>query len=362
MMAASKQQRLTNSRNSIRRFCLLFLGAMLVGSLLLWAQAPPETVGRIYGEDIQVHGPSSVEVEGGFSVTVLASGSTVTVRSGQARLLLAEGGEVGICGPAHFSVLKSGGAITLAIDYGRVHAKLENASPLTFYTPLIVASPVAIASGPRDVTVGLDQSGAMCVLAAHGAVRIEQQLTGQSVLLPQSGELFLSGGQIEAMRNPSGSCQCEVVVARSQPLVQTRPPQLSLLASAASVRPNPPAAENKPATQDPQKPPTIEEPVYQVLMPPLTFDAASPAPPPQPSPETILLVRQARVRPVKVFRGHVEEPPAPPPVPTIAVHKAELIPIPEEMPAKKEVSVLARIRNFFRRLTSRGPCAGAGCG
>jgi len=361
-MAAIQQQRITNSRNSLRRFCLLFLGAMLVGSLLLWAQAPPETVGRIYGEDIQVQGPSSVEAEGGFSVTMLASGSTVTVRSGQARLLLAEGGEVGICGPAHFSVLKSGGAITLAIDHGRVHAKLENASPLTFYTPLIVASPVAIASGPRDVTVGLEQSGAMCVLAARGAVRIEQQLTGQSVLLPQGGELSLAGGQIEAMRNPSGNCQCEVVVARSQPAVQSKPPQLSLLASAARARPNPPAAENKPATQDPQKPPTIEAPVYQVLMPPLTFDAASPAPPPQPSPETILLVRQARVRPVKVFRGRVEEPPAPPPVPTIAVHKAELIPFPEEMPAKKEVSVFARIRNFFRRLTSRGPCAGAGCG
>ena len=360
MMAASKQQRLTNSRNSIRCFCLLFLGAMLVGSLLLWAQAPPETVGRIYGEDIQVHGPSSVEVEGGFSVTVLASGSNVTVRSGQARLLLAEGGEVGICGPARFSVLKSGGAITLAIDYGRVHAKLENASPLTFYTPLIVASPVAIASGPRDVTVGLDQSGAMCVLAARGAVRIEQQLTGHRVLLPQGGELSLAGEQIESMRGASGSCQCEVLVARSQPLEQVQPPQLSLLASAASARLYPPAAEYQTAPQDTQKPPTIEEPVYQVVMPPLTFDAASPAPPPQPSPETILLLRQARVRPVKVFRGRVEEPPAPP-APLVAVQKAEVIPLLEQRPAKKEASMLARIRNFFRRLTSRGPCAGAGC-
>ena len=359
MTDASKQPRPTSPQNSFRRSYLFLLGILLAGSLLLWAQAPPETVGRIYGEDIQVQGPSSAEVEGGFSVTVLASGSTVTVHSGQARLLLAEGGEVGICGPAHFSVLKSGGAITLALDYGRMHTRLENAGLLTFYTPLIVASPMAIVGAPRDVTVSLEPSGAMCVLAARGAVRIEQQLTGQSVLVPQGGELSLTGGQIESMRSASGSCQCEVLVARSQPIEQTRPPQLSILASAASARPNPLPA-NKPLTPDPQKPPMIEEPVYQVLMPPLTFDAASPAPPPPPSPEMILLVRQARVRPVKIFRGRVEEPPAP--AQAVAVQKAEVIPLLDGRSAKKEATLLERIRNLFRRLTSRGPCAGAGCG
>ena len=352
--------RLASSSQYLRRFYLPLLSAVLVGSLVLWAQAPSETVGRIYGENVQIHGPSSVADEGGFSASVLFSGSSVTVRSGQARLLLADGGEVGICGPAHFSVLKSGGAITLAIDYGRLHAKLENTIPVTFFTPLIVASPVAIAGGPRDVTLGLEPSGAMCVLAAQGAMRIEQQLTGQSVLLPQGGELSLAGGQIESMRGDSGGCQCEALAARSQPSEQTKPPQLSLLASASSVRPSLPEADKRPVVPDPQNPPTIEDPVYQVLMPPLTFDASSPVPPPAPSHETILLVRRARVRPVKVFRGRVEEPPAPL-VQPVPVQRAEIFPIPREMPAKKEASLLIRIRNFFRRLTSRGPCAGAGC-
>jgi len=347
------RQKLAGGTQNLRRVSLPVLSAVLLGSLCLWAQAPSETAGRIYGEDVQIHGLSSVQEEGGFSVSVLFSGSSVTVRSGQARLLLADGGEIGICGPAHFSVLKSGGAVTLAIDYGRLHAKLGNAGPVSFFTPLILASPVAIADGPRDVTLGLEPSGAMCLLATQGAMRIEQQLTGQSVLLPQGGQLSLADGQIESLRGDSSSCQCEVPVARAQPSVQAKPPQWSLLASASSARPTLPVAGNKPIPPGSQKPPMIEEPVYQVLMPPLTFDASSLAPPPMPSPETILLVRRARVRPVKVFRGRVVQPTAPPQ--PVIVERAEILPMPKEIPAKKEASLLIRIRNFLRQLASRGP-------
>src|ERR1700676_1320300 len=52
------------------------------------------------------------------------------------------------------------------------------------------------------------------------------------------------------------------------------------------------------------------EPVYTVLMPPLSFDANSPEPPPDPGPETILLVREVRLRPSVEFRGHVDPAPA----------------------------------------------------
>ncbi len=51
-------------------------------------------------------------------------------------------------------------------------------------------------------------------------------------------------------------------------------------------------------------------------MPPLVFDASSPAPPPEPSPEMIQLVREVRVTPDVVFTGRVEsasnEPQGPP--------------------------------------------------
>ena len=37
-------------------------------------------------------------------------------------------------------------------------------------------------------------------------------------------------------------------------------------------------------------------------------------------------------------------------------------PASDDQPAKKEVTLVVRIKNVFRRLTSRGPCAGVGCG
>ena len=330
------------------------LPLLLLAPCLLRAQGAPETVGRIEGEDIVVKGAVGVEVESGRSTTVLASGSEVTVRSGQARLVLVEGGEVGICAPAHFSLLKSGGAITLALDYGRIHARLEHPVPLTVYTPLILATPIAIADRPRDATVGLEASGAMCVLAARGAVRIEQQLTGQSILVPQSGEVaLLAGGQLDSLRGTAGGCQCEVLTARVTPPPRPKPPELSVLA-----RPSKPP--EKPAAREAPKPPEVEEPIYKVLMPPLTFDAAKPAPPPPPpSPETILLVREVRVRPAEVFHGRVGNSPTTPPP---SAPRAVQVSSSAEDPPKKKPGVAARIGSFFRRIFSRkAPCAGAGC-
>lgn len=329
------------------------LPLFLLAPCLLQAQGAPETVGRIEGEDIVVKGAVGVEVENGRSTTVLASSSEVTVRSGQARLVLVEGGEVGICAPAHFSLLKSGGAITLALDYGRIRARLEHPVPLAVYTPLIVATPIAIADRPRDATVGLDAGGAMCVLAAHGAVRIEQQLTGQSILVPQSGEVaLLAGGQLDSLRGTAGSCQCEVLTARVTPPPRLNPPELSVLA-----RPSKPP--EKPAAREEPKPPEVEEPIYKVLMPPLTFDAAKPAPLPPPDPETILLVREVRVRPAEVFHGRVENSPTTPPP---SAPRAAQLSSSAEDPPKKKPGVAARIGNFFRRIFSRkAPCAGAGC-
>jgi len=126
---------------------------MLVGSLLLWAQAPPETVGRIYGEDIQVHGPSSVEVEGGFSVTVLASGSTVTVRSGQARLLLAEGGEVGV-------YFEAAAVITTLVLLGQVlelKARSQTSAAIKALLGLAPKTARLIRADGSEVDVPLDQ-------------------------------------------------------------------------------------------------------------------------------------------------------------------------------------------------------------
>lgn len=327
---------------------------------LLEPQEVPRAVGRIEGDAIVVRGALSVEVENARSVTTLGSGSEVTVRAGQARLSLAEGGEIGICGPANFSLLKSGNAVTLALNYGRVHARMEGTAPFTIYTPLIVASPIAIAEGPREVTVGLENSGAMCVLAARGAVRIEQQLTGQTLLVPQSGEVALAGGQLDSLHGAVGSCQCEIPVARTAPLEGPIPPEVSVpVAVTLGNMSQPPQMPQPSAALKPKedlKPPAIEEPIYKVYMPALTFDVRSPAPPPGPSPEMIVLVRRVRVRPVAVFHGRVTSPPAPLRVTSPVVHAAnpsETSPTPPKHASPQDNTVVGRIRTFFRQLWSK---------
>src|SRR5260370_256796 len=106
-------------------------------------------------------------------------------KSGIARIDLVEGGQINICGPAHLSVLKSGNSLTIALDTGTIHVPIEHGLAVNIYTPQIQAQTVAIGDGPRDALVGFDTSGAMCIRANRGAVRVEQQLTGQSILIPQ---------------------------------------------------------------------------------------------------------------------------------------------------------------------------------
>ena len=103
----------------------------------LSAQDLPVIIGRIEGDDLVVKTATHGGVETDAGPTVVASGSDVTLRSGHALLLLDAGGEIIICGPAHFTLLKSAGAVTLALDYGRVHPSLDSPETLTIYTPMI---------------------------------------------------------------------------------------------------------------------------------------------------------------------------------------------------------------------------------
>jgi hypothetical protein len=307
--------------------------------------APGDSVGAIEGEAIAVTGPMSVETVNGQIATVLHSGSNVRVKSGSARINLVEGGQIAICGPAHFSVLKSGNSLTIALDTGTIHAHIEREPALTMYTPQIQAQPVAIGGAAQDITVGFEASGAMCVRANRGALRLEQQLTGQNVLVPQGGSVFLANGQIDSLRTDSGEhCACELQLAEAAP-----PPEVSRMATTEEahhkvedVKPNVPAAESrKPVAPK-------EEPIYQVFVPPLIFNANAKVQP-EVDPKMIMLVRRVRVRPTLIFRGKVEgdlvavkapvasapPPPTPPPAPP---------------PPVKTASLVERVRNFFRKL------------
>jgi hypothetical protein len=296
----------------IFRAPLNFLASLIAITVFCWAcvfllaaraDNPPTTeiVGAIEGEAISVEGPMSVEAAHGVVRTILRSGSNVHVKSGQARVELVEGGQIVVCGPAHFSVLKSGKSLTIALDSGTIHAHIENEPTLSVFTPQIQANPISIGNGAQDIVVGVESTGNMCIRANRGAVRIEQQLTGQSVLVPQNGDISLANGQLETMNNTIGRCECEMVKAVKPSSTTT---EVSQLATPEVVQKR---ASEKKTAPNPELPPRMapQEPIYQVFMPPLQYDASKKVQADY-DPNLVVLVRRVRLRPTLILQGRVE--------------------------------------------------------
>src|SRR5215831_9150035 len=104
------------------------------------AQEPQgEVIGTIEGQAISVKGPMSVQVVGNEVKTLLRSGVDVRVKTGRARINLTQGGTIAVCGPAHISLLKTGNALTVALDTGTVHAHVEGNLTLNIFTAQILA-------------------------------------------------------------------------------------------------------------------------------------------------------------------------------------------------------------------------------
>jgi hypothetical protein len=349
--------------NKRRRFGLFVLGWPLC-ALLPFApmprlsaaggdNPPPDTIGPIEGEAIAVEGPMSVDVVKGQVKTILRSGSDVRVKAGQAKIELQDGGQLVICGPAHFSILKKGSSLTVALDLGTIHARVGSEVSLTIYTALIQAHPLSIGNGAEDVLVGLDSAGGMCVRAAKGAVRLEQQLTGQSVIVPQNGDVALANGQIETLHTSAGICECELQ-STMQPM--TAGTEVSQLATKDEIQKR--AAEPKAPAAPPPAPADAsqqqsQEPVYQVFMPPLHYDANS-KPQNDFDPNLIILVRRVRVRPTLIFQGRVEGNPVVAQATTLPSPSSSPKPQPQAAtPAKPgDDSTWNRIRTYFHKLWS----------
>jgi hypothetical protein len=315
------------------------------------AQDTPTIIGRIEGDDVQVVTKTPTGIESDAGSTVVASGSDVTLRSGHALLLLNSGGEISICGPAHFTMVKSAGALTLALDYGRVHPSLETSDAFTIYMPTVVATPIAIGGAPRDMTVGLDPTGEMCVITSRGAMRVEPQFSDQSMIIPQGGTANLAEGQIVSLKADVSACSCEFPRARLQTPKSTpsNAPSGPAPDREISTLARPAAPEIKNPEGKPAPAPASSEPVYTVVMPPLSFNSKSPEMPPDPSPDTIFLVREVRVRSTVEFQGHVNPAPAKSAAPVVPPPPAAP-PLRPPQPVNAEPGILDRIRAFFHRL------------
>ena len=337
--------------------CAILLGIATATPFAAPSDEPPsDVVGTIDGAAIAVSGPMHVDVNGGFTKTVLRSGSDVRVQSGVARLELVEGGTISICGPAHFSLLKSGGSLTVALDSGILHAHIERAPALTIYTAQIQARTIPIADGPQDVLMGFETPGAMCIRAERGAVRVEQQLTGQSIVIPQAGDVLLVNGQIDNLQTSTGHCACDLPVVRVTPppppiVPPPLPPETFQVAADQDRNKKPAETGPDPPLAAAEKPAAKEEPVYQVFMPPLVYDARATVQP-EVDPRMMVLARRVRVRPALVFQGRVKgemaAAPAPPPP-----QRSAAAPAPKGAAPPRE-SFIQRVWSFLRRLWSRG--------
>jgi hypothetical protein len=321
----------------------ILCGALFAASAARTDEPPTDSVGIIDGEAISVNGPMSLEAVHGQTKTLLRSGSDVRVNSGSARIDLVEGGQISICGPAHLSVLKSGGSLTIALDTGTIHVHVEHQLSLNIYTPQIQAQTVSIGGGPRDALVGFDASGAMCIRANRGAIRIEQQLTEQSVLIPQAGDVLLVNGQLDGLRTSAGHCACELQSTKASAAPQ---PEISQLATAEEVRKKSPEAKRSPQPAAVDSPLAREEPIYEVYMPPLIYDAKAKVQP-EIDPRMIVLVRRVRVRSSLIFQGRVEGVAVaavtpPPPAPAAIAKTAK-----PTTPASPSFG--DRLRNFVRK-------------
>lgn len=314
-------------------------GILFVCPLISHAQEIPSgAIGRVEGTDIscetQTPGGSVASTAG--AMLFIFDGSVVTVHSGQAKLALFDGGDVDVCGPAKFTVLMEGADVTLALNFGRVRARLPSVTTLRIFTPTIIGTPLDIAGGARDVTVGLGLDDSLCVTATSGAIQLENQFTGEKLIVPQAGEFFLNAGRLLPVAGTPGSCQCVRAEAMPSPArapspdyaITVEPPtestpakvpaatteatpdpepspniEVSVLAQANEAHPIVPPAKNVDAAAPP-----ASSPMSTTVVAPLTFTAGSPIPPPGPSAETILLVREARVSPDYEFSGQVAAP------------------------------------------------------
>ncbi|MBS1839971.1 MAG: hypothetical protein JST77_03895 [Acidobacteria bacterium] len=343
---------------SHRKSCLALAAALPCAFALASRAASPDEpekalVGVIEGDSISVQGPMTVRVVNGQVKTVLRSGGDVRVKSGRATIDLMEGGRIAICGPAHLSVLKSGTALTVALDSGTIHTFVMEDS-LTVYTALLQAKPLAIGGAARDTVVGLDSLGALSVRAIAGAVRIEQQLTGQSIVVPQNSDLLLSNGQLNELHPGAGHASCELGEMKLMEPAE----QVSVPATTEEIRqhqltnpkPNIPVAPvASVAAPD-------EGPTYKVYLAPMRYDKNLKTQQP-PDPSLIVLVRHVRVRPTLIFEGRVEgealvaEDHAAAPAP-VTPNTAPAASATTKPPANNP-TVANRVRTFLKRIWDR---------
>lgn len=321
-----------------QRAAILIVALIGLATCLRARQIQP-VVGNIQGDGLSIASSSSaisVPQDAGATAPI-TNGGVVTLGPGQARLMLTLGGEIDICGPAKFTLLQSGEAITVALESGTLRLQLRASTTLRVFTPTIIATPVDINGAPDDITLMLGQDDSLCVKAASGALLLESQFTNEKIVVPQAGQFWFEQGRLLPVARNDNHCECLLPEARLVPSPSPAAPPIAdatraqiAAAGASSSQLVTPESERQaeqsgveysilahpndshPVASQPKASPTQPPdlmPFYRVDMPPLAFSASSPAPPPASAEQMILLIRTTQVNPDFEFTGHINPPP-----------------------------------------------------
>ena len=302
-----------------RLVCGALLFCYAVFPIASRAQAPDTFVplGKIIGDQVSISGPSRAITNGSMRTVEFSSGDAIVVFAGKARIEFTAGGEVDICGPAKFTVLSSGQALTIALNFGRVHVRFDALRPITVYTAMVVATPISLGDRPRDATMEITNTGTMCVLAAQGAVRLQNQLSGETVIVPEPSEVLVPGTSFSSLLPAAGQCRCDFDEPTSQsaptpPPASAFPPPAPAPNEQAIPVPQPakPSVAQNPQTPAPQSPAqpstATAQPIFKATLPPIGYDTKSTTETPEPlSVATLMLAQQTVVQPAWIFHGTV---------------------------------------------------------
>lgn len=330
-------EELADGVHFVRQLPLILLSALVLLALSARAQQPPPVVANIEGDSVSIAPNASAAgvPQSNRDTSPVTNGGVVTLGARQARLMLTSGGELDICGPAKFTLLQSGDAITVALDFGTLRLQLPSSTNLRVFTPTMIATPVEINGVPSDATVRLEQDDSLGVRAASGALLLESQFTNEKIVVPQAGQFFFAQGRLVPIARSDAQCECVLNEARfvspPSPIPAIPAADLSPAQIASAEQANAPKQESEKKTDDPgveysvlahpnDAHPISPEPkaaapaapnlmpVYQIDMPPLSFSASSPMPPPAPAADMVVLIRTTEINPDFEFTGHVDPP------------------------------------------------------
>jgi hypothetical protein len=158
---------------------------------------------------------------------------------------------------------------------------------------------------------------------------VEEQFSGESLVVPQGGDIQIESGELRTLRNGARTCSCELLVSQNDRRRETE-----------TSAPRPPANGASAA----RVPETTNSSIYRIEVP-LAFDASSASAQRGLTLQAVQIIRESVVQQPVSFRGAVNPAlPAPPAQVAASIHQSH----------NSKFRFFAKIFGIFRHHRSSG--------